>query len=1116
MSRKIACQLPLSVALATVFCVGAAQGLAQPAATTTTLAVTSADGAATTIESGNAITLTAAVSAGAAAVTTGQVKFCDAAAAFCTDIHILGAGQLTSAGTATLKLIPGIGSHSYKAIFVGTTSYSASTSGIAPLTVTGLYPTTTTIAQVDSVGSYSLSATVVGTGGSISPTGTVSFVDTSNGNAALGTAELGAGAPGLSFLNSSTPATGPNPASIAVGDFNKDGIPDLAVANSGSGTVTILLGKGDGTFTQAPNSPIAAGTYPWSLASGDFNGDGTPDLAVVNYGDNTVSILLGNGDGTFTTGSLVAVGTSPTSAAVGDFNGDGIADLAIVNSTDSTVTILLGNGNGTFTQAPGSPAPVAYAYSLAVGDFNGDGIQDLAVLSSGWGYIAILLGNGDGSFTTSGRWWVSAAPSYVAVGDFNGDGVSDLAAVNYGNNTVTILLGNGDGTFAWRGTFAVGAEPISMAIGDFNGDGIPDLAVVNAGSNTVSILLGKGDGTFAEAANSPVAAGTEPVSIAAEDFNGDGISDLAVANLGDSTISTLLPQLTQTTQATIDNISSAGIATHLVQANYPGDASYSFSKSGTIALSGGPLSPTVQVSLLASSITTAQDLVVTVAVNGVSGAPTPTGTVTVTGGGYSSMANSLSGGTVTIDIPAGSLALGSDTLTASYAPDSSSSQTYSSSTGSVSVVVTLPLPATPTVTVTPSSSNIATTQGLTVTVAVSGGGGNPSPTGLVTLKSSNPDPGGAPLVYDTFQYPDGTLINGVTAQSGNSVWMTQSSGIGALAGNHLVNIAPSGELGDMYAILANTSTIGGTPSQVTTLGGTIRMCPSSSGTYDPSYTSVGLIASDQTSLANHLELGFGPTSWWVLKVVNGTVSYPISGPENIAVDCKTDYTVEMIIDPVAGTLQVIPPNGVPSAVIADPDMTTIGARYGIWEPENNAPNKYIGEWGSVWMGGGYTSPSAKLNAGTATITIPAGSLALGSGTLTASYTPDASSSTAYTSATGVSSSVTVAKATPSVAVTPSSSSITTTQGLTVTVAVSGDSGATTPTGSVTITSGSYTSTAATLSAGSATINIPAGSLALGSGNLTATYSPDRIWFADLQRCCGHFFQYYCGQELRPL
>ena len=271
----------LLAALLIVLCAAAPPAWA--AAATTTLAVTSAGSAVTTVASKTVVTLTATVKAGSTAVKPGQVNFCDATAKSCTDIHLLGTAQLTSAGTATMKFRPGIGSHSYKAVFLGTKSNAASTSSASALTVTGQFSTTTTIAQNGSATSgYTLAATVSGGLSPVAPTGTVSFLDTSNGNGLLGTAALEAGTVELGWLNSQNPATGAYPDAIAAGDFNEDGIPDLAVANVTSETVTVLLGKGDGTFTAAPVSP-ASGSSPRSVAVGDFNGDGIPDLALEGW-----------------------------------------------------------------------------------------------------------------------------------------------------------------------------------------------------------------------------------------------------------------------------------------------------------------------------------------------------------------------------------------------------------------------------------------------------------------------------------------------------------------------------------------------------------------------------------------------------------------------------------------------------------------------------------------------------------------------------------------------------------------------------------------------------------------------------------------------------------------
>src|SRR5580704_11027220 len=241
--RPFGCFVSLAIF---VHCVGMLPALAAPATTTTTtLSVTSAGNAVATVTSGIVVTLTATVTAGSNPVTPGQINFCDAAADFCTDIHLLGTAQLTSKGTATLYLRPGIGSHSYRASFIGTNTDAASSSAPSSLTVTGTIPTMTSIASSGVPGDYSLTATVLGNG-HVSPTGTVSFLDTSSSNQVLATSTLTPGTPGLNLIPSMLAEIAPT--SLAVGDFNGDGVPDLAVSEFG---VSILLGNGDGTF-QAP------------------------------------------------------------------------------------------------------------------------------------------------------------------------------------------------------------------------------------------------------------------------------------------------------------------------------------------------------------------------------------------------------------------------------------------------------------------------------------------------------------------------------------------------------------------------------------------------------------------------------------------------------------------------------------------------------------------------------------------------------------------------------------------------------------------------------------------------------------------------------------------------
>jgi hypothetical protein len=338
-----------------------------------------------------------------------------------------------------------------------------------------------------------------------------------------------------------TPAfgVGISPQSVAVGDFDRDDSLDLAVANAGSNSVSVLMGTSDGTFQAEHTYP--AGEGPTSVAVGDFNRDGNRDLVVANYGSNdyyaltvatTVSVLLGNGDGTFGAPQTFEAGSGPHSVAVGDFNGDSKQDLAVADygpppQRAATVSVLLGNGDGTFSTAQPFEAGNGVT-SVAVGDFNRDGVQDLAVSNANDNTVSVLTGNGDGTFQAARSFGVGSFPWFVVVGDFNGDQAQDLAVSAQMDDAVSVLLGEGNGSFRPVLTFPTGPSPAGVAIGDFDADGAQDLAVANGLATAVSVLVGKRDGTFLPAESFGV--GIAPVSVAVGDFNVDGRPDLAVAN----------------------------------------------------------------------------------------------------------------------------------------------------------------------------------------------------------------------------------------------------------------------------------------------------------------------------------------------------------------------------------------------------------------------------------------------------------------------------------------------------------------------------------------------------------------------------------------------------------
>jgi len=331
-------------------------------------------------------------------------------------------------------------------------------------------------------------------------------------------------------------SAGTSPTSVAAGDFNGDGRPDLAVTNQNG--LSVLLNDGNGGFQPRVNYTLVTGTNPQSVIAGDFNGDGKMDLAVANQGAGTVSIYIGNGSGGFADPISYTAGTNPRRVISVDLNGDGKQDLVVVNSgPPSGVSVLIGNGNGTFQTAKFFAAG-SVSLSVAVGDFNGDGKPDLAVANEGSDNISVLLGNGDGTFKTAVNYnldlpGLSVSPTAVVTGDFNGDGKLDLAVATPNHQDVAVLLGKGDGTFHTAVHYGLDDPNFVngnnvLATADLNGDGHPDLVLANLSSDHVTVLLGPGDGTFPSSKS--YAAGPEPIGVAIADFNGDGKPDIAAAD----------------------------------------------------------------------------------------------------------------------------------------------------------------------------------------------------------------------------------------------------------------------------------------------------------------------------------------------------------------------------------------------------------------------------------------------------------------------------------------------------------------------------------------------------------------------------------------------------------
>ncbi len=393
---------------------------------------------------------------------------------------------------------------------------------------------------------------------------------------------------------------------LVIGDLDGDGKPDMALANPNSNSVSVLRNTRTsgsimaGSFSFAAKEEFNTGTTPYSVAIGDLDGDGKPDLAATNYSSNSVSVLRNTStSGSITAGSFaakvdIATGDNPNSLCIGDLDNDGKPDLTLVTPGSASVSVfqniypqapiitsftpqsakpgdvvtLTGTGFNTtntdnivFFGATRATVSAATATSITATVPNGATYAPITLLNTGTSLAAYSLSNFTpifspaktaitaGDFSTKIDFTTGSNPFSVAIGDLDGDGKADLAVANAGSNTVSVYRntsGSGSidvGSFATKVDFTTGSSPFSVAIGDLDGDGKADLAVTNFNSSSISVLRNTSSsgsinvGSFATKVD--FTTGTNPFSVDIGDLDGDGKADLAVANNQSNNVSVL-------------------------------------------------------------------------------------------------------------------------------------------------------------------------------------------------------------------------------------------------------------------------------------------------------------------------------------------------------------------------------------------------------------------------------------------------------------------------------------------------------------------------------------------------------------------------------------------------
>jgi hypothetical protein len=435
-------------------------------------------------------------------------------------------------------------------------------------------------------------------------------------------------------------STGGTPYSVSIGDLDKDGKSDLAVANYGSNTVSVFRNTSTtGGVSFAAKVDFGTGSSPKSVSIGDIDGDGKPDLVVTNSGaSNSVSVFRNTSTpGVINAGSFAAkidfgTGSSPWSVSVGDLNADGKPDLAVANRVSNTVSVFRNTSTSGIVSflsrvdfATGSSP-----YSVSIGDLDRDGKPDMAVASNGSNIVSAYQNtstSGAVSFAAKVDFNAGSGPISVSIGDIDGDGKLDLAVANNSSNNASVFRNTSTpgiinaGSFAARVDFAAGGAPQIISIGDIDGDSKPDLAVANFSGSSVSVLRNTSvTGTVSFSAKVDLGSAGQASSVIIGDFDGTGKPEVVASNYNTNNLSVFrnlsTPAALQTSASGNGNpITNGSVTPSLTNHTSFGDVilggnlirTYTFQNTSTDSLSVDSIkmSGTDSVSFIPGSITPA-------------------------------------------------------------------------------------------------------------------------------------------------------------------------------------------------------------------------------------------------------------------------------------------------------------------------------------------------------------------------------------------------------------------------------------------------------------------------------------------------------------------------------